>query len=99
MGSSATKAAPQQVPPARRACPGQRTVRSRRHARSGPRCPLLTGNGSYDALRIPEQAVVRAAWDEQVSATIAALDLQAEFIAAGKPGPRPTKRVVPSSAE
>ncbi|HUQ00789.1 MAG TPA: hypothetical protein VM093_10060 [Aeromicrobium sp.] len=45
---------------------------------------VLAGDGSYDALGEREQAIVRAAWDEQVAARIAALDLEAEFADAGE---------------
>ena len=45
---------------------------------------VLAGDGSYDALGEREQAIVRASWDEQVAARVAALDLSAEFAAAGE---------------
>ena len=45
---------------------------------------MLAGDGSYDALSEREQAIVRADWDEQVAARIAALDLEAEFAEAGE---------------
>ena len=45
---------------------------------------VLAGDGSYDALGEREQAIVRASWDEQVAARIAALDLAAEFTEAGE---------------
>lgn len=44
---------------------------------------VLAGDGSYDELGEREQAIVRAAWDEQVAARIAALDLEAELTDAG----------------
>ncbi len=46
---------------------------------------VLAGYASYDDLRPREQAVVRAAWDKRIAASIAALDYEAEFRAAGKP--------------
>ena len=45
---------------------------------------VLAGDGSYDALGEREQAIVRASWDEQVAARIAALDFEAEFTEAGE---------------
>ncbi len=45
---------------------------------------VLAGDGSYDALAGREQAVVRATWDEQAARGIAALDVAAEFAAAGE---------------
>jgi hypothetical protein len=44
---------------------------------------VLAGDGSYDALGEREQAIVRAEWDEQVAARIAALDFETEFAEAG----------------
>ena len=44
---------------------------------------VLAGDGSYDALSEREQAIVRADWDEQVAARIAALDFETEFAEAG----------------
>ena len=40
---------------------------------------MLAGQWSYDTLPAREQAVVRAEWDERVTATLAELDLVAEF--------------------
>lgn len=45
---------------------------------------VLAGEQSYDTLANPEQAVVRTAWDERVDAARKALDLEAEFRAAGE---------------
>lgn len=45
---------------------------------------VLAGDGSYDALSEREQAIVRADWDEQVAARIAALDFEAEFTESGE---------------
>ncbi len=45
---------------------------------------VLAGDGSYDALGEREQAIVRAEWDEQVTARVAALDFEAEFTEAGE---------------
>ena len=45
---------------------------------------VLVGDGSYDALGEREQAIVRASWDEQVAARIAALDFETEFADAGE---------------
>jgi hypothetical protein len=45
---------------------------------------VLAGDGSYDALGEREQAIVRASWDEQVAARIAALDFEAELAEAGE---------------
>lgn len=44
---------------------------------------VLSGDGSYDALSEREQAVVRAEWDERIADRRAALNLAAEFTAAG----------------
>lgn len=44
---------------------------------------VLAGHGDYDALAEPEQAVVRAGWDEAIAADIAGLNFEAEFEAAG----------------
>jgi hypothetical protein len=46
---------------------------------------VLAGDGSYDALHEREQAIVRAAWDEQIAARLSALNLEREFRAAGTP--------------
>ena len=45
---------------------------------------VLAGQRSYDTLPAREQAVVRAEWDERITATRAELDLVAEFTAAGR---------------
>lgn len=45
---------------------------------------VLAGQRSYDTLPAREQAVVRAEWDERITATRAELDLAAEFTAAGR---------------
>ena len=45
---------------------------------------VLAGDGSYDTLGEREQAIVRASWDEQVAARIAALDFETEFADAGE---------------
>ncbi|MGO4258142.1 hypothetical protein [Marmoricola sp. RAF53] len=45
---------------------------------------VRAGHASYDALRSREQAVVRATWDTRVAERIAALDLEADFLAAGE---------------
>ena len=45
---------------------------------------ILAGAGSYDDLSVREQAVVRESWDRGVERRIAALDLAAEFRAAGR---------------
>lgn len=44
---------------------------------------MLAGNGSYDLLQEREQAIVRAAWDERISAGVASLNFEADFTAAG----------------
>jgi hypothetical protein len=44
---------------------------------------VLAGRASYDDLAAREQAVVRAEWDERMTALRDALDLQIEFVAAG----------------
>lgn len=45
---------------------------------------VLAGDGSYDALRDREQALVRATWDERIAEGIAALDLVSEFRGTGE---------------
>ncbi|KRA32456.1 MULTISPECIES: hypothetical protein [unclassified Nocardioides] len=45
---------------------------------------VLAGELSYDTLADPEQAVVRTAWDGRIDAARKALDLEAEFKAAGE---------------
>ena len=45
---------------------------------------VLAGDGSYDTLGEREQAIVRASWDEQVAARIAALDFETEFADTGE---------------
>ena len=44
---------------------------------------VLAGRVSYDGLRPPEQALVRTAWDEQLSERLATLDLSQAFAAEG----------------
>ena len=44
---------------------------------------VLAGRASYDQLRPPEQALVRADWDEQLSDKLARLDLSQAFAAEG----------------
>lgn len=44
---------------------------------------LLSGGGSYDALREREQAIVRGTWDEQIAERLSSLDLEQTFQAAG----------------
>lgn len=44
---------------------------------------VLRGSTPYDALNAQEQAVVRATWDENIQATLAGLDLSAQFAAEG----------------
>jgi hypothetical protein len=44
---------------------------------------VLGGRASYDALNVREQAIVRAEWNERMSALRAGLDLAAEFTAGG----------------
>jgi hypothetical protein len=46
---------------------------------------VLSGQGAYDALSEESQAVVRASWDERITANLAGLDLAAELTAAGEP--------------
>lgn len=46
---------------------------------------VLAGQEPYDGLPDKEQAVVRAAWDEQISAKIAELDFEKSLRAAGQP--------------
>jgi hypothetical protein len=43
---------------------------------------VLAGRASYGRLRPPEQALVRADWDEQLSDKLARLDLSQAFAAA-----------------
>ncbi|MDO9454523.1 hypothetical protein [Nocardioides sp.] len=45
---------------------------------------VLAGRQPYDSLGDPEQAVVRAEWDERIDAARAALDLESELAAAGE---------------
>ena len=45
---------------------------------------VLAGDGSYDELSEREQAVVRAAWEEDVEERIAALDYEERFTAEGR---------------
>ena len=45
---------------------------------------VLAGARTYDTLDDHDQAVVRASWDERMATQIAALDLAAEFEAAGE---------------
>ena len=45
---------------------------------------VLEGEASYDGLNAKEQAVVRAEWAEHMEQRREALDLAAEFIAAGR---------------
>jgi ParD-like antitoxin of type II bacterial toxin-antitoxin system len=44
---------------------------------------VLAGTASYDLLGETAQAVVRARWDEDIAERTAALDLEADLIAAG----------------
>ena len=44
---------------------------------------VLAGAAPYDALPAPEQALVRAAWQERVDAALGTLDLSAAFAAEG----------------
>ena len=44
---------------------------------------VLAGQALYDSLAEPDQAVVRVAWDEAISAGIAGLDLESEFRSTG----------------
>jgi len=46
---------------------------------------VLSGQDAYDAADERTQAVVRAAWDEELSARIARLDLTEELEASGLP--------------
>ena len=46
---------------------------------------VLTGQALYDDLPDRAQAVVRAAWDEQISARIAGLDFEGRLQEAGRP--------------
>ena len=41
----------------------------------------------YDALGAREQAVARAAWDEQIAVRISTLDLTSRLVAVGRPWP------------
>jgi hypothetical protein len=45
---------------------------------------VLGGRTSYDALNVREQAIVRAEWNERMTALREGLDLAAEFTAAGQ---------------
>ena len=45
---------------------------------------VLAGDGSYDELSEREQAVVRAAWEEDVEERIASLDYEERFTAEGR---------------
>lgn len=42
---------------------------------------VLAGKQPYDSLRDPEQAIVRAAWDEEIAERLSKLNLAAEFAA------------------
>jgi len=44
---------------------------------------VLAGNGSYDALAEREQAIVRAAWEARIEATLASLNFEQELRAGG----------------
>ena len=44
---------------------------------------VLTGQRSYDHLNQPEQALVRTAWNERLTETLATLDLARSFEAEG----------------
>jgi hypothetical protein len=46
---------------------------------------VLAGEVTYDDVGAREQAVVRAAWNEGISASVASLDVQAELADAGVP--------------
>jgi hypothetical protein len=45
---------------------------------------VLGGRSSYDALNVREQAIVRAEWNERMTALRDSLNLAAEFSAAGQ---------------
>jgi len=45
---------------------------------------VLGGRSAYDALNVREQAIVRAEWNERMTALREGLDLAAEFSAAGQ---------------
>ena len=45
---------------------------------------VLGGRSSYDALNVREQAIVRAEWNERMTALREGLDLATEFSAAGE---------------
>jgi hypothetical protein len=45
---------------------------------------VLGGRSPYDALNVREQAIVRAEWNERMSALRAGLDLAAELTATGQ---------------
>jgi hypothetical protein len=45
---------------------------------------VLSGRTSYDALNVREQAIVRAEWNERMTALREGMDLAAEFSAAGQ---------------
>lgn len=46
---------------------------------------VLAGEGDYDELSEPEQAIVRATWRERIADRREALDFEAELLAAGDP--------------
>lgn len=46
---------------------------------------VLTGRAGYDEVDDHPQAVVRAAWDEEIAARIAGLDLAERLRASGRP--------------
>lgn len=46
---------------------------------------VLAGQASYDALPDRGQALVRASWDERISARLAGLNLEEQLRAAGEP--------------
>lgn len=46
---------------------------------------VLAGRAAYDELADRAQALVRASWDEQIAARIAALDFEDRLHAAGRP--------------
>lgn len=45
---------------------------------------VLAGDGSYDDLSEREQAIVRVEWDQRITDRREALDLEADFTAAGE---------------
>lgn len=65
--------------------PGRSSIGSGSEATRGPSAaaPVLQGDGSYDALAEPEQAIVRAAWDERCEVVIAALNFEQELVDQG----------------